>query len=100
MTWQIPFTEYMLPNGRRKINHYITEDEEVFSKALQLIGANYSFTVELLRTGEVSVCIVDNQEEEDVVIKVARNNAELVATVDAMILGFHIGSNRNDSTPT
>jgi hypothetical protein len=100
MTWQIPFTQYILPNGRQKQIEFTTDDEDVFSKSLQLLGAGYSFSVEVLTTGQVSACIVDDQEEEDAVVKICNNSEELTHNINAMILAFHIGSNRNDSTTT
>ena len=54
----IPFTQYLLPNGRRK-EVTIEVDQDVAEKARELIAEGLAFECEVLTTGHVSLTITD-----------------------------------------
>lgn len=60
----IPFTEYVLPNGR-KAQIEITRPAEIGVRARSIIAAGYRFEIETLTTGKVSLTIVDADPEAD-----------------------------------
>jgi len=89
----IPFTEYVLPHGRRQMGGFQRPDE-VADKASAIRKAGYRFEAEVLSTGHVSLTIVGCcprvSEESDVAIEIAMNGPEVTKAVDRMILGFEI----------
>ena len=68
----IPFTQYMTPNGRKEPVE-INRSEEVEAKAHQIIASGFRFEIEILRTGQISMTIT-NDEDGDVAIEIASNN--------------------------
>lgn len=84
----IPFTEYVLPNGR-KISRIVGCYDDVAQKAFQIIEAGFRFEMEILRTGEVSLTIHDIGKGEDVAIELCLNNQdEFRKAVDRLITEF------------
>lgn len=81
----IPFTQYLLPNGR-KIPVTIARPVEVYEKAMKIMNAGYRFEVELLTNGMVSMTISD--DEADYAIEVVSNGPEVPKAVDRMINQF------------
>lgn len=70
----IPFTQYLLPNGRvRRINIERPEDIEHIAQRFVLAGGRYE--CEILTTGDVSITAVKkvSGEEHDVAIAVGQN---------------------------
>jgi|SRR3989304_1089239 len=87
----IPFTQYMLPNGRREAVT-IDRPEYIANKALRIIDAGYSFECEVLTTGEVSVTITG--KNCDVEIEVCENGPPLMGAIDRMIERFDFDTAR------
>lgn len=85
----IPFTQYLLPNGRRAPTE-IERGPEVEAKAREIIAAGYCFECELLTTGHVSLTIADPLEQEDVAIEVVPNGPGLGEAVDKLVSDFQI----------
>ncbi len=54
----IPFTQFLLPNGRQ-IPTTIDVDDESFAKYQEAQKLGFRMTSEILRTGAVSMCIED-----------------------------------------
>lgn len=78
----IPFTQYLLPNGRRRqIN--IDRPAPVEAEARKLIEAGVDFEVEILVTGVVS--LTASYEEEDIAIELTRNGPEMDDAVDRLV---------------
>lgn len=50
----IPFTQFMLPNGRR-VQVSVDRSSEVEEKAQKLISEGFAFEVEILRNGVVNM---------------------------------------------
>lgn len=78
----IPFTQYLMPNGRiRPIT--INRPPEVEKLAQQVIDSGGVFEAEMLSTGEISLtCLYD---EQDIAIEVCVNGPPVEAAVDQMI---------------
>lgn len=89
----IPFTQYMLPDGRpREIK--IERSDAVADKAQQIIDAGYRFEAEVLTTGDVSFTVTgpmpdDKEEEGDVDIEVTSNGPGVFEAVDRLVERFH-----------
>jgi hypothetical protein len=86
----IPFTQHLMPDGRRK-SITIDRPEEIESLAIALIGAGCSFEIEMLQTGEVSMTCehtVDG-ETETLAIEVVPNGPAVPTAVDKMVREAH-----------
>ncbi len=84
---EIPFTQYLRPCGRKK-EISIERPTEVCEKAMEIINAGYSFEIEVLTTGHVSMTISDDEGDYD--MKLVNNNGGDVAdAVDKMINRFY-----------
>ena len=79
---RIPFTQYLLPDGRKK-SVSVDRSPRVNALAHALIDKGFVFECEVLSTGQVSVTISDG--EDDVEIKVVRNDPDVGPAVDAMV---------------
>jgi hypothetical protein len=74
MTYEIPVTQYLLPDGRRRQETYKTEDADLNQKAQNIINRGWRFEVEILRTGDVSLTVTDPDEDGfDIEIEVFKN---------------------------
>ena len=85
---EIPFTQYLLPNGRR-VKVSIARPKEIYDKAMDIIKAGYRLEVERLSTGNISMTISDNDGDYD--IEVIENCPEVPIAADRMITRFHEG---------
>lgn len=84
---EIPFTQYVLPDGRQKpVSIEVACD--VAEKAASIIASGLRFECEILRTGHVSLTIHDPDEGDDVAIKVLPNGPGITEAVEAMVRGF------------
>jgi hypothetical protein len=82
----IPFTQYLLPNGRvTRIN--IERPKEIEEIAQRFIISGGRYECEILTTGDVSITAVKriNGEEGDVAIAVCPNGPEVPAKVDEVV---------------
>lgn len=86
----IPFTQYLLPDGRKR-DIAIARPKEICDKAMDIIKAGHRFEAEVLMTGEVSVTIFHIAEGEDRDIEVVPNGPEVPLAVDRMITRFYDG---------
>lgn len=78
----IPFTQYLLPNGRRR-QISIDRPAPVEAAARKLIEAGVDFEAEILITGVVS--LTASYEEEDIAIELAQNGPEMLDAVDRLV---------------
>jgi hypothetical protein len=89
----IPFTEFVLPDGRQEGGGFNRPDN-VADKADAIREAGYRFEIERLRTGHISMTIAgycpQAEEETDVAQRVVPNGPEVLEAVDSMILEFEI----------
>lgn len=82
---EIPFIKYLRPSGR-PVAVFIDRPDEIASKAHKIIEAGYHFECEELRNGTVSLTITD--DECDHAIQLCRNDAEVPAAVDRLVMRF------------
>lgn len=88
--YSIPFTQYLLPNGRKQ-EVTINRPKEIYDKAMAIIAAGYCFEIELLGTGHVHMTI--SNDEEDLTCEVVPNGPEVPKAVDRMITRFYQENN-------
>lgn len=86
----IPFTQYMMPNGEPKAvetsDPLYTDDD--LKRAQQFIEAGYSFHIEMLRNGIISLTLGDG--DGDYVHLLCKNNSEVPETVCALIRTYDL----------
>ena len=90
---EIPFTQYMLPHGRKK-QVSIERPDEIGRLATRIQRAGYWFECEVLSTGDVSFTITDDDADHD--IEVCPNGPAVPGRVDELISRF---AKRLDTTP-
>lgn len=81
---EIPFTQYLRPDGRKR-QVRIERPPDVANAAHRLIEAGYRFECEELSTGHASLTIVDPDDEADIAIEVVPNGPEVPAAVDRLV---------------
>lgn len=84
MTHDIPFTEYVLPNGRKRALTFQTESREVFDASRKIIDAGLRFEVERLRNGSVSATITG--QNADVAFALIHDDKDVQSRVERMIM--------------
>lgn len=84
----IPFTQYMLPHGR-KVPVSIEVADDVAGKADELIAQGICFECEVLTTGQVSLTITD-PELGDLDIHVRQNGPGIREAVEDMVRKFDL----------
>jgi hypothetical protein len=78
----IPFTQYVLPDGRRE-QIEIVRPEEIEALARKVIAVGGRFECEKLRTGVVSLTCSYN--DEDIAIELARDEKFMSRAVDRLV---------------
>jgi hypothetical protein len=82
----IPFTQYMRPNGRA-VPVSIAVDPEVAAIAQTIRARGLAFECEVLTTGQVSLTITD-PEEGDLDIRVVENGPGVREAVEDLVRNF------------
>lgn len=90
MNNEIPFTQFMLPHGRRN-EISIERPEPIAEKARALLELGLSFQIEMLTTGQIHMTVSDTVNEEDLYAKVVRNGPDVPVAVDKMITEAYQG---------
>lgn len=88
----IPFTQYLLPNGRTRSVEWETTSHEQEIKARALLDAKARFECEMLQTGQVSLtCEIDdnNGETQTLAHEICANNPEVVEAVGRLVESAH-----------
>ncbi len=90
----IPFTQYLRPDGRRQEISIQVSDELGDLADGVLSDDRYAFEAEVLTDGSVSITCADQQEQEDIAISICpnapdkvRNSVEAVIRAAATIWG-------------
>jgi hypothetical protein len=79
----IPFTQYLLPDGRKK-SITIERPDDIADMAEKIIETGEGqFTSEVLQTGDVSFAF--ETDEEDLVLDVCPNGPEVLDSVDFVV---------------
>lgn len=81
---EIPFTQFMLPNGRRESTS-IARPAAIADVAQRLIDSGHEFHVEMLTTGEISITCFNVADEVDIAIEVCPNGPEVPLAVDLVV---------------
>ena len=89
----VPFTQYLLPDGRTK-KVWIERPEDICRKAKDIIDAGHRFEIEVLTTGHVSATIHHIEDEEDIDIVVVENGPAVPVEIDRMVKRFHAALSR------
>ena len=86
----IPFTQYLMPNGR-KVQDSIERPPEVEEKSRAVIEAGGAFEMEMLRvpTGLPNVSITCSYDEEDIAHRLCVNGPDVLDTVDKVVDDAH-----------
>lgn len=84
----IPFTQYMLPHGR-KVSVSIEVADDVAAKAAELIAQGVCFECEVLTTGQVSLTITD-PDLGDLDIRIRQNGPGIREAVEDMVRQFDL----------
>ena len=72
----IEFTQYVLPNGRRK-QIFLNAPREYVEKSKAIINNGNRFEIEVLREGTVSMTIFNEELEEDTNIELCFNGVNV-----------------------
>lgn len=86
MAREIPFTQFLRPDGR-PVPVRIERPDDIATKAEAIIARGYRFECESLSTGDVSLTIT-NDKRGDVEIEVVPNGPEVPLAVDRLITRF------------
>ncbi|HEY1980720.1 MAG TPA: hypothetical protein VGH13_11585 [Xanthobacteraceae bacterium] len=82
----IPFTQYLMPNGRRS-PVTIDRPDDIAAKAQAIIERGYRFECEMLSDySTVSLTIADDDDDHE--IEVVPNGPEVPTAIDRMIERF------------
>jgi len=81
---QIPFTQYLLPNGAKQSTS-IEMDDEISALAGELIAKGYRFECEILTTSDVSLTCVDPKDTGDIAIVICKNGPEVPSAVAKLV---------------
>lgn len=82
---EIPFTQYLRPNGRQ-VAVTIDRPLPIFEKAARIVEAGYRLECEELVTGEVFFTISD--DDDDYAGELCANGPEVLEAVDRLINKF------------
>ena len=84
----VPFTQYLRPNGRPTPT-WIARPPEIVAKAKAVLAAGGRFEIEELQTGEVSATVEHPQWEREgrgpVAIELCANGAAVLSMVDRLV---------------
>ena len=84
--FEIPFTQYLLPDGRRRPIGFGVEGETE-AKARAVLDHGWVFEAEILTTGEISLTVSDG--EDDRAIVVVANGPGMAAAVEGLVAEAH-----------
>lgn len=82
---EIPFTQYLRPNGRR-IEVSIDRPNEISDLAQKIIERGFRFECEELTTGHASLTIAGPEYDED--IQLVKNGPAVPDAVDKLVRRF------------
>jgi hypothetical protein len=83
----IPFTQFLRPNGKRR-EVLIDRPDEIAAKAQAIMEAGFRFEIEELTNGYVNMTVSD--DNSDYARELCPNGPRVPRTVDALIEAFDI----------
>lgn len=90
--FEIPFTQYLLPDGRKRAVRWECTSHEQEVKARALLDAKARFECEMLQTGDVSLtCEMDDNEGETQTLahEICTNDKAVVEAVARLVERAH-----------
>lgn len=81
----IPVIQFIRPYGKQA-HEFISVSNEASNKYDELHKAGLQITSEVLSTGQVSLCLSDNQEDYD--IRICSNGPKVKQSIEDMLLRF------------
>lgn len=78
----IPFTQFVLPDGRRR-RVFIDRPEHIEEAAEAIMAQGYRFEIEVLTTGHVSMTVTD--DDGDLCVEVVPNDHRVSPAVDRLV---------------
>lgn len=95
---EIPFTQYLLPDGR-KTSVFIEREPSVVARAMELVERGYRFECEVLGDySTVSLSVVDPDDEGDIAIEVVKNGPAVPPAVDRLVAKAEQHAARGDQS--
>lgn len=86
----IPFTQYLMPNGR-KTRVFIALDPETEAKAERILEAGYEFEIEMLSDHvTISMTIYDPELDQDIAAEICENGPQVPISVKKLISEFEL----------
>lgn len=89
-TYQIPFTQYLMPNGEKRPMMFETQREDVFLKAEEIRKNGFHFECEVLGNGAYSGTIGDNWGDYGYALVMDSASPLVQSETEKMILEFDI----------
>jgi len=84
----IPFTQFLMPDGRIRDGGF-KRSAEIEKMAAEVLDTGGRFTSEMLSTGEISIAYEKQGEDQDVEVDVVKNGPEVLGAVDRMVKKLH-----------
>ncbi len=91
---KILFTQYILPNGRKREIDLFTNDDDIFKKSKLIQNAGFRFECEYLITKELSLTILDIRKDQDVAIEICGKGEFVLDKLEKLIRDFTIPKRR------
>jgi hypothetical protein len=88
MSGTIAFTQYLRPNGQKRLVFFDCDNDEVVRKAQAIIAAGLRFECEELMTGYASLTIGDS--EGDLAYQIVPNGPEVPGAVERLVMRFDL----------
>lgn len=87
--YRVPFTQFLRPDGMRRLIWIHFPEPEVITKAQMMIDGGYEFQCEELMNGICSFTILDKTKNQDVGIELCPNGPAVPETVKKLIMQFN-----------
>lgn len=80
----IPFTQYLLPDGRKRAI-WMKCEKAIEDMAAKIIGLGYRLEAEILTTSEISLTVFCLESEEDICIEICANGPPVPIAVEKLV---------------
>jgi hypothetical protein len=96
----IRFTQYLLPDGRRR-SQWIDRPTDIEAMARELVARGCSFDIEILRTGDVSMTVQRESDDDEVLAhEICVNGPTIPASVDTLVREAHAALHADAEVPS
>lgn len=83
----IPFTQFLLPDGRQQHIHIACEPD-LEAMAVEILKAGYVFEIEMLQTGQISMEVIKRKPDDDAEViagEICENGPPVIEAVAKMV---------------